>query len=78
MLSRYKICPFEENAPFNSTVSWICNGLFIQNARHIQSFSLNITFSFARDLVIIGEGSIKQLLKNLVHFENAILLLTEE
>ncbi len=40
--------------------------------------SLNITFSFARDLVIISEGSIKQLLKNFVHFENAILLITEE
>ncbi len=28
--------------------------------------------------MIISEGSIKQLLKNLVHFENAILLITEE
>ncbi len=43
--------------------------------KELQLFSLNITFSFARDLMIIGESSIK---KNLVHFENAILLITEE
>ncbi len=28
--------------------------------------------------MIISEGSIKQLLKNIVYFENAILLITEE
>ncbi len=44
----------------------------------VQQFSLNITLSFAQDLVIISEGSIKQLLKNFVHFENAILLIAEE
>ncbi len=28
--------------------------------------------------MIISESSIKQLLKNVVHFENAMLLITEE
>ncbi len=28
--------------------------------------------------MIISEGSIKELLKNFVHFENAILLIAEE
>ncbi len=50
----------------------------IERVERVTFDNFNITFSFARDLVIISAGSIKQLLKNLVNFENAILLITEE